>query len=195
VAKDPRWAIEVLRRVRAHDSRYRLVLVGDDMDATLSAPVREYHRRLRADLAELEPSGAVRRLGRTADIPGVLADIGVMLSTSVRESFHLGLVEGAASGAVPVVRDWPYFAASGGARALFPADWVVDSPERAAERVLRLTVSDADWRAAGAAASAHALATWDRSVTRDAFDRLLLGGAGEVDPPRWDEATVEGTPR
>ena len=30
VAKDPRWAIDVLRELRKHDKRYRLVLMGDD---------------------------------------------------------------------------------------------------------------------------------------------------------------------
>ena len=53
-----------------------------------------------------------------------------MLSSSVRESFHMGLVEAVASGALPVVRDWPFF--PGAARTLFPPDWVVDSPAEAA---------------------------------------------------------------
>jgi glycosyltransferase involved in cell wall biosynthesis len=175
VAKDPRWAIAILRRLRDKDSRYRLVLVGDDMDASLTGPVRQYYDLLAADLAELEPIGAIARVGRTSDIPAALVDIGVILSTSVRESFHLGLVEGAASGAVPVVRNWPYFAAFGGPRGLFPPDWVVDTPEEAAERILALTGSDAQWRAAGQAAAAHAFATWRRSTTLEAFDRLLLG--------------------
>jgi glycosyltransferase involved in cell wall biosynthesis len=186
VAKDPRWAIEVLRRLRDRDSRYRLVLIGDDMDATLSGSVAHYHRLLQSDLAELEPGGAVRRLGRIDDIPQALIDVGVILSTSVRESFHLGLVEGAASGAVPVVRNWPYFAAVGGARGLFPADWLVDTPEEAAERVLRLTGTDERWRAAGAQASSYVRTTWTRAVTMRAFDRLLLS---------TDEATMKGSPR
>jgi glycosyltransferase involved in cell wall biosynthesis len=184
VAKDPRWAIAVLRRLRERDSRYRLLLVGEDMDATLTGPVRQYYDLLATDLAELEPIGAVRRVGQTNDTPGALVDVGVILSTSVRESFHLGLVEGAASGAIPVVRNWPFFAAFGGPRLLFPADWVVDTPEEAADRILSLTDSDERWRSAGQAASAHAFATWQRSTTLEAFDRLLLG-----------EATTKGAQR
>ncbi|MEU4876582.1 hypothetical protein [Streptomyces sp. NPDC021608] len=175
VAKDPRWAIEVLRILRAQDSRYRLVLIGDDVDARLSAAARSYARLYRADLAELEPSGAVRRLGQLDDVPAALTDVGVILSSSVRESFHCGFVEGAASGAVPVGRDWPFFAGkANGARTLFPADWVVASPQEAAERILKVTADPDVWRHTGRTASEHALAAWDWPVVREEFDRLLL---------------------
>ncbi|MFF3202346.1 MULTISPECIES: glycosyltransferase family 1 protein [unclassified Streptomyces] len=175
VAKDPRWAIEVLRILRAQDPRYRLLLIGEDVDAKLSAAARAYARRYRGDLAELEPSGAVRRLGQLDDVPAALTEVGVILSSSVRESFHCGFVEGAASGAVPVGRDWPFFAGkANGARTLFPADWVVASPEEAAERILKVTATPESWRKAGEAASAHAMAAWDWTVVREEFDRLLL---------------------
>jgi hypothetical protein len=90
----------------------------------------------------------------------------------VRESFHLGLVEGAASGAVPVVRDWPYF--PGAVRALFPADWVVDSPRAAAERVLAVTADEETWRKAGAVASGHVIGRWDwDDVVSHDLERVL----------------------
>ncbi|MEU3620198.1 glycosyltransferase [Streptomyces sp. NPDC006872] len=175
VAKDPRWAIEVLRILRAEDPRYRLLLIGEDVDAKLSAAARAYARLYRQDLAELEPLGAVRRLGQLDDVPAALTDVGVILSSSVRESFHCGFVEGAASGAVPVGRDWPFFAGkANGARTLFPADWVVTTPQEAAERILKVTATPESWRQAGQAASAHALAAWDWPVVREEFDRVLL---------------------
>ncbi len=131
VAKDPRWAIEVVRRLRDRDSRYRLLLIGDGLNPRASAAVAEYHKLLERDCAELEPSGAVRRLGHTGDVPAALSEVGVILSTSVRESFHVALVEGAASGAVPVVRDWPFFAGkANGARTLFPATGSLTPPIR-----------------------------------------------------------------
>ena len=176
VAKDPLWAIEVLRRLRAHDERFRLHLVGGDFAGETSAAASRYAEQLRQRLAELEPAGVVRRLGQTDDVPATLTDVGVILSSSVRESFHAALVEGAASGAVPVVRDWPFFAGRPtSARTLFPSDWVVDTPDQAARRILDLTADPATWRAAGAAASDHALATWDLEVTRPLYEQLLLG--------------------
>jgi glycosyltransferase involved in cell wall biosynthesis len=175
IAKDPRWAIEVLRLLRRHDDRYRLSLIGTEINPSTSAAAASYAAGYRADLAEFEAAGAIRRLGATDDVPAALRDIGVILSASVRESFHCALAEGAASGAVPVVRDWPFFAGRPhGARTTFPADWVVASPTEAAERILTLTATEDVWRTAGLAAAEHALATWDWSVTAQDFDGLLL---------------------
>jgi len=172
--------VQVLRILRRHDERYRLLLIGGDLDGHRSETGRQYQRRFEADLRELEPSGAVRRFGSTDDVPAALTEVGVILSSSVRESFHCGLVEGAASHAVPVVRDWPFFAGRlHGARTLFPADWIVNTPEQAADRILATTADDEVWRQTGAAAAAHALATWDLSVTGPAYDRLLLGTDNE----------------
>ena len=191
VAKDVRWAIDVLRALRERDGRYRLLLIGEDLDPEASASARRYHELVARDLADLEPSGAVRRLGRTDDVPAALVDVGVILSSSVRESFHCALVEGAASGAVPVVRDWPFFARwDGGARGLFPADWVVDTPAQAADRILATTGSDAAWRETGQAAAEHALATWDWTVTRRQFDELLLGSDETLVQRGSDETLV-----
>jgi glycosyltransferase involved in cell wall biosynthesis len=170
LVKDPRWAIEVVRHLRKYDERYRLVLIrGKFQDA--GPGTNEYAEALQRDLDELEPTGAVRRLAHTDDVPGALEGVGVVISSSVRESFHMGLVEGAASGAVPVVRDWPFFPDS--ARKLFPADWVVGSPEEAAQRVLALTADPTTWQVAGEAASEHVLSRWDWSVVSREFERLL----------------------
>lgn len=40
-----------------------------------------------------------------------------------------------AAGAVPVFRNWPGYPLHGGARALFPADWVVEDVDQAVHRV------------------------------------------------------------
>jgi glycosyltransferase involved in cell wall biosynthesis len=175
VAKDPLWALEVLRLLRAEDGRYRLLLVGGGLNPEVSAATRDYHDRLERGLAELEVSGAVRRLGQLDDVAGALEEIGVILSTSVREGAPCGLIEGAASSAVPVVRDWPFFAGRrNGAHTLFPEEWVAGSPSEAAERILAVTADEETWNKAGQAAAEHALATWDWSVIQHDFDGLLL---------------------
>jgi glycosyltransferase involved in cell wall biosynthesis len=176
VAKDPLWAVETLAALRRNDSRYRLLLVGADFEvaaATATGAARDYHARLAARLAEPDVAGAVERIAFTDDVPGLLRRVGVMVSSSVRESFHLALVEGAASGAVPVVRDWPLFAAVGGPSGLFPADWVVTTPEQAAERVLATTADPAGWRAEGARCAQWVLDRYDWRVTRPRYDALL----------------------
>jgi glycosyltransferase involved in cell wall biosynthesis len=174
IAKDPRWAFEVLRELRRRDDRYRLVLIGKEIDGTPTPQAKAYHQGYAKDLAALEAEGSVRRVGQTDDVPAALADVGVILSSSVRESFHLGLIEGAASGAVPVVRDWPFFAGrEHSARSIFPADWIVETPAQAADRIIAHTNSDEIWRKTGEAAAEHALITWDWSVTQAEYDRLL----------------------
>jgi glycosyltransferase involved in cell wall biosynthesis len=171
VAKDPRWAIEVLRLLRAEDDRYRLLLIGSDLNGKVSGAARQYQRAFLKDVKEL--GDAVELAGHTDDVAAALTRVGTILSSSVRESFHVGLVEGAASHAVPVVRDWPFF--PGAARKLFPDAWVVGTPAEAAARILAATESEETWRKAGADAAAHVMTTWDWPVTAPAYDRLLLG--------------------
>lgn len=180
VAKDPLWGVEVLRLLRERDDRYRLVLIGDDRPTPRTAPERTYFQRLAAALDELEGLGAARRLGPTDDVPAALTEVGVILSTSVRESFHCGLAEGAASGAVPVVRDWPFFAKrERGARTLFPAGWVVGSPAEAAERILACTADEETWKREGAAAADHAVGAWDWSVVAPTYDVAIIGDGSD----------------
>jgi glycosyltransferase involved in cell wall biosynthesis len=177
MVKDPRWAIEVLRHLRRHDDRYRLVLIrGKLQDPSQAA--RAYAEDLRRDLEELEPCGAVEVLGHTDDVPAALEDIGIVVSSSVRESFHMGLVEGVASRAVPVVRNWPFF--PGAAARLFPPDWVVDTPEQAAERILAVNQTAEGWRAASEEASRYVIDRWDWQVVQPDFDRLLGQGRSEA---------------
>jgi glycosyltransferase involved in cell wall biosynthesis len=175
VAKDPLWAFDVVQRLRKTDDRYRLLLIGSDFAGEKSAAAGRYAERLHKRLEALEAEGVVQRVGQTDDVPGALTEVGIILSASVRESFHAALVEGAASGAVPVVRDWPFFAGRAtSARTLFPADWVVETPDEAAQRIIT-TTGDADtWRASGAAASEHAVATWDWSVVAPGYERFFL---------------------
>ncbi|KUO13916.1 glycosyl transferase [Streptomyces sp. DSM 15324] len=175
VAKDPKWALDVLERVRKHDERYRLILVGGDMDPKTSQATKEYLKQFEALLEPLEESGAVVRLGPTDDVPSKLVDIGTILSSSVREGCHVGLMEGAASGAVPVVRDWPFYAGKpNSARTLYPQGWVVPSPAAAAEQILKTTATEESWRAAGKLAAEHALTVWDWPVVQKHFERLFL---------------------
>ncbi len=94
----------------------------------------------------------------------------------MREGSHNGLMEGAASGAVPVVRDWPFYAGKpNGAGTLYPEDWVVGTPAAAAQRIRQINATEESWRGSAKLASKHALSTWDWSVVSADFDRLFLG--------------------
>ncbi len=175
VAKDPLWAVELLARLRASDPRYRLVLVGKPMAGEGGrAGAGRYAAALRERLAAPDVAGAVDQLGPRDDVPQVLRSVGVMLSSSTRESFHLAVIEGAASGAVPVVRDWPLLTAYGGPRTLFPAEWVVADVDAAAARVLAATATPQAWAAAGAQAAEQARERFDWSRVAPRYDTLLF---------------------
>jgi hypothetical protein len=140
-----------------------------------SAATRSYGTELRARLEPLLASEAVELRPQTDDVPAALQEIGVILSSSVREGCHTAMIEGAASAAVPVVRDWPFFAGKpNGARTLVPPEWIVETPEEAAQRVLAMTATDEVWRREGEAAAREAFARWDWENVKPGYDRLLL---------------------
>ncbi|MEQ4303027.1 glycosyltransferase family 1 protein [Plantactinospora sp. B6F1] len=161
-AVDTRWAVEVLRQLRAGDTRYRLVLIGTELTPEPGMVVRRYHEELLAELVELERSGAVARVERVPDeFPEALSGVGVILSSPIRETFRHAHVEGAAGGAVPVLRGSSLAGSVHGVRALVPTEWVADTPQQAADRIRELTASEESWRANGAEVAAYARATWD----------------------------------
>ncbi len=166
--KDPAWALDVLDLLRAQDPAWRLLLIGPDFPAALPADERAYAEEVTARIAAL--GDAVTVTGRTEEVPEHLRHAAVILSSSRREGTHEGFIEGAASGALPVVRNWPDVARWGGPAALFPDDWVVESPEEAADRI-RSLADDPAYR--------QAQATWmiehaDWSRVRPLYDALLL---------------------
>jgi glycosyltransferase involved in cell wall biosynthesis len=172
VTKDPAWALDVLEVLLEHDDRWRLRLVGHGFPTSgLTGPASEYRDALTRRIDALGP--AVERPGFTDDVPEALRGIGVILSTSRREGTHEGLIQGAASGSVPVVRNWPYVARWGGPATMYPDAWVVETPTEAAALVLEAA-------AAGRVGSPSAdTAEWARthydwSVVRPRLDELLL---------------------
>ena len=172
--KDPLWALEILAALRSQDPAWRLSLVGADFRPgavrSQEVYVKEFWRRLAQD----DVRGAVDFTGFTRDLAPHLAAAGFVLSTSRRESFGLGLVESAASGAVPVVRDWPIFASLDGARRLFPDEWVVGSVDEAVERI-RAHAQEPAWSQASEEARAVVAERFGVDTARTAFQRLVLG--------------------
>lgn len=140
--KDPHFALDTLGLLRAEDPRWRLRLVGNDFPDPARPVEQAAADAFRRRSTRKDVAGGIDFVPFTSDVGSVMSDIGWALSTSLRESFHLGLFEMAASGAVPVVRDWPVYAGTGGVATLVPEEWVIASPEAAAERILR---TESDW--------------------------------------------------
>ncbi|HUR14216.1 MAG TPA: glycosyltransferase [Mycobacteriales bacterium] len=173
-AKQAVWALDLLARLRRHDPGYRLLLVGKEPDAKGPAGLRRYHHEVLRRARQPDVADAVELVPFTSDVPGLLQRAGFVVSSSVRESLHMAVLEGAASGAVPVVRDWPMLAAYDGPRRLFPPHWVVDTLEAAEMRVLGASSPDA-FAAAGAEAQATARERFDDRIAQEQLARLLRG--------------------
>ncbi|MBA2696736.1 MAG: glycosyltransferase [Actinobacteria bacterium] len=133
--KDPLWAVEVLAGLLAAGGDWRLILIGPDFPDNPTASGRVYADRFRQRAMAEDVRDRIIYAGQVSDPSVALAEVDVVLSASVRESWHLGMTEGVAAGAVPVVRNWPAFARRGGAGRLYPPDWVVDSAQQAVERI------------------------------------------------------------
>lgn len=174
VVKDPLWAVDVLDALRAVDSRWTMRLIGADFapDTKLTAAARVYRDRLLERRAEL--GDAIVTTGHVGDVAHELRRVGVILSTSHREGTHEGLIQGAASGAVPVVRNWPYVAKWGGAHTMFPSEWIVETPQQAADRILGL-IDAQEFEAAGRAAANEVRSRYDWSVVAPRLEQVITG--------------------
>jgi glycosyltransferase involved in cell wall biosynthesis len=153
-------------------------LIGRDFADSQTTSGALYRAQFRERIRRDDVRDGVVFVPFTDDLPEVLRDAGFVINASLRESFGVGLCEGAASAAVPVVRNWPVFAAYGGARAVFPADWVVADVDEAVRRILEHS-GDAVRRTTGVAAGRHVVETFDWPVVAPTYRETLLGTSSQ----------------
>ncbi len=136
--KDPIMALDILAALREREQGWRLRLIGADFEPTSSQLHNDYYDAFRRRAAEPDLVGAIDFVGHTDDVPGALAGCSFILSTSLRESFHIGAMEGIVAGAVPIIREWPAFARYHGASGLFPAPAVFETVGQAVDMIWSL---------------------------------------------------------
>jgi glycosyltransferase involved in cell wall biosynthesis len=176
VTKDPLWALELLEALRKHDDRWRLRLVGHGLPRNIrSGPAMSYRNELSDRIHAL--GDAVERPGYTNDVPEALRHIGVIVSSSRREGTHEGLLQGAASGAFPVVRNWPYVARWGGAGTIVPDGWIVETAQEGARMLIEAAEDKEAFADRRRAVAEWTLRRYDWSVVRPQLDELLLTDA------------------
>jgi glycosyltransferase involved in cell wall biosynthesis len=172
--KDPLFALDVLARLRSADESWRLLLIGADFAPTLRAGEAAYRQAYRHRALADDVRDAIHYIGFTRRLPEILREAGYVLSTSRREGLPVGVTEAAASSAIPVVRNWPMFAKYEAVASAFPADWIVDTPEQAAKRILA-HVDPQERAAAGAAARAFVMKHYNWPAVAPRFFEILLG--------------------
>src|SRR5699024_9716303 len=102
----------------------------------------------------------------------LLAESGVILSSSRHEGTHESVMEALATGCPAVIRDWPDTVAYGGPGTLYEPDWVVADVDAAVERILSLRDPPSD-RADSHAAREFALAHRDPATVVADYERAL----------------------
>ncbi len=107
--KNPMLLLQVAHRLHQLDPRYTFHVAGAFTDLRTA----RYLQRL---LPALGLGGVVRFDGSVADMPAWYSDKGVLLSTSMYESFGLNIGEAMAVGAFAVIHDFP------GAAGLWPRE-------------------------------------------------------------------------
>ena len=136
--KDPLMALDILAELLRRAPGWRLRLIGADFPASDGRLVSAYTAAFRRRAAQPDLAGAIDYVGHTTDVPRALAGSSFILSTSLRESFHIGAMEGIVAGAVPVIRDWPAFARYHGAAGLFPASAIFETVDEAVDLIWSL---------------------------------------------------------
>lgn len=177
--KDPIWALDVLALLRQADPTWTLTLIGADFPPTnprlserdYSIDFRE--RALRDDVVE-----GIRFVDYTHDLPRYLTDVGFGLSTSLRESNPVGVMEMVAAGALPVIREWPVFEHVGGPHTMLPTEWIVRTPEDAAARIQAHADVDV-WRSAAADALAELRERFGSDEVASRYREVVFGGGPE----------------
>ncbi len=129
-------ALDLLELLQKQDSRYRLIVKGKtshDYPWMAKRPDElAWYQELDARIEKITETypGSVVFDGHGSDMVEWYRKIGIAISTSDFESFHLTISDGAASGAKPVCLAWR------GADAIYPADWLAVSVEEMAEMIL-----------------------------------------------------------
>lgn len=173
--KDVLFSFEILARLRSCDPRYRLRLIGPGLPAETSQD-GSYRRQVRQRLEELG-TDAVEMLGRREDVPALLAESGVILSSSRHEGTHESVMEGLAVGCPAVIRNWPDAAEYGGPATIYERDWVVEDVEEAVQRVLDLG-DRAHYEGESRRARRFALTHRDPDALIAAYENVLTTGPG-----------------
>ena len=153
--KNPHIVVHLLHALRQNGAPYRLSMAG----AFVSDRSLQHVRHL---VQQFGLEAVVSINGHVADMASWFRDKGVLVSTSLYESFGLAIGEAAASGAAPVIFDFP------NATDLWPREWIVSGFLEACEAVLR---------ARPGAARAYVLARYSLDRMEDGIRRVLSGEA------------------
>lgn len=137
-------ALDVLEELLKEDSEYKLRIKGktpEDYPWMKNRPQElEFYEEQYSRIAKInsEFPEAVCFDGFGADMDDWYSGIGIVISTSEFESFHLTIADGAASAAAPYSLNWP------GADLIYPLSWLSGSTVEMADAIRNGKMNGAD---------------------------------------------------
>lgn len=141
--KDPLFALDILTALRRTDPAWRLILIGPDFGDPTAVSGTRYAEQFRERAMADEIRDAIEYTGYLDPVAPALRGVSHVLSTSVREGDPLSVIEGLRAGAVPVIRDWPQFAAVRAAARIYGDRWVIGTVEQAVALIQRTSAPEA----------------------------------------------------
>jgi len=171
--KDPLMAAQALALLRKQDPKWRLLLVGHRWDPSkLRGRELEYFLQFEAFVDDNNLSDAIVYRDFTRDIPVVMREVGFILSCSWREGTHESILEGMASGAIPVVRRWPMVHEFGAPETVYPDLDYFDTADEAARTILKYA-DDASFERKSDESIRYAMERFDIDAVFPRFEKLI----------------------
>lgn len=119
--KQPVQAVQILKALQKRDSpEWSLRLAGDYWPPETQSPETEHKEEFDRLVAALPNPESVIVDGFQDDVGAWFSRIDFLLSCSLREGTHEAVNEAMHFNTIPIVRDWPLMAESGGARCVYP---------------------------------------------------------------------------
>lgn len=112
-------SLKILNKLRSQDERWVLRLAGDKFIENSSEDYRYWIEECKPYIQKNSLEDHVVFDG-FQDMSAWLKNIGYILSTSDREGTHEALLEGVASGCIPIIIDWSMVKKFGGVKKLYP---------------------------------------------------------------------------
>ncbi|WP_271394356.1 glycosyltransferase [Neomicrococcus lactis] len=165
-------ALDLLAELREIDERFTLKVKGkqpEDYEWMSNRPAEmAFYETQRQRIGEDHRlRGAVEFDPHGNDMQDWYRQVGIVLSVSDFESFHLTLADGAAAGAYPASLAWP------GACNIYPDWWISNDIPEMVEKILTVTRNAEDYLTETTRAQSYAEGAFSNELTTVSLARLL----------------------
>ena len=176
-------ALDVLKALRAVEPRHHLFIKGKRPEdfawmANRPAEMRYYEEQYDRINSDPDLAGAVTFDPHGDDMADWYEKIGIVLSVSDFESFHLTLADGAAAGAMPVSLAWP------GSDQIYPTSWLAASVPDMVQKIASANSSSESWRQAALLATSFVEERFNKPDVLASLCEQILGAAAGTDGGR-----------